>query len=125
MSITVNELSQTVKAGLSSAIKKSNINFDQLYIDIDINDLSSTILFLKTNSKCKFKQLIDITAVDYPEREKRFRVIYLLLSHENNFRIIIEISINEKTIIPSIIMATSIIQNPAGTFEKEVGLLKS
>ena len=84
MSITVNELSQTVNAGLSSAIKKSNINFDQLYIDIDINDLSSTILFLKTNSKCKFKQLIDITAVDYPENMKRFKIVYLLLSHEKN-----------------------------------------
>ena len=102
MSITVNELSQTVKAGLSSAIKKSNINFDQLYIDIDINDLSSTILFLKTNSKCKFKQLIDITAVDYPENMKRFKIVYLLLSHENNLRIIISIDIDEKTTVPSI-----------------------
>ena len=102
MSITVNELSQTVNAGLSSAIKKSNINFDQLYIDIDINDLSSTILFLKTNSKCKFKQLIDITAVDYPENMKRFKIVYLLLSHENNLRIIISIDIDEKTTVPSI-----------------------
>ena len=102
MSITVNELSQTVNAGLSSAIKKSNINFDQLYIDIDINDLSSTILFLKTNSKCKFKQLIDITAVDYPGNIKRFKIVYLLLSHENNLRIIISINIDEKTIVPSI-----------------------
>ena len=102
MSITVNELSQTVNAGLSSAIKKSNINFDQLYIDIDINDLSSTILFLKTNSKCKFKQLIDITAVDYPGNIKRFKIVYLLLSHENNLRIIISIDIDEKTTVPSI-----------------------
>ena len=102
MSITVNELSQTVNAGLSSAIKKSNINFDQLYIDIDINDLSSTILFLKTNSKCKFKQLIDITAVAYPGNIKRFKIVYLLLSHENNLRIIISINIDEKTIVPSI-----------------------
>ena len=102
MSITVNELSQTVNAGLSSAIKKSNINFDQLYIDIDINDLSSTILFLKTNSKCKFKQLIDITAVDYPEREKRFKIVYLLLSHVNNLRVVINIHIDEKIVVPSI-----------------------
>ena len=56
-------------------------------------------MFLKTNEKCKFKQLIDITAVDYPQREKRFKVVYLLLSHENNLRIIININIDEKNIV--------------------------
>ena len=102
MSITVNELSQTVKAGLSSAIKKSNINFDQLYIDIDINDLSSTILFLKTNSKCKFKQLIDITAVDYPEKTQRFKMVYLFLSHKFNQRVILSFFINENEPVSSL-----------------------
>ena len=102
MSITVKELEQTVNSSLTTAIKKTDINFDQLFIDVDIEDLISVILFLKTNDKCRFKQLIDITAVDYLEKEKRFRVIYLLLSHENNFRIVINIDIDEKTIIPSI-----------------------
>ena len=102
MSITVKELEQTVNSSLTTAIKKTYINFDQLFIDVDIEDLISVILFLKTNDKCRFKQLIDITAVDYLEKEKRFRVIYLLLSHENNFRIVINIDIDEKTIIPSI-----------------------
>ena len=62
----------------------------------------SVILFLKTSEKCRFRQLIDITAVDYPGKEKRFKIVYLLLSHENNFRIIINININEKTTVPSI-----------------------
>jgi NADH-quinone oxidoreductase subunit C len=57
---------------------------------------------LKTNDKCRFKQLIDITAVDYPEKEKRFKLVYLLLSHENNLRILININIDEKTHAPSI-----------------------
>ena len=102
MSIPVNDLEKTVNLGLTNAIKSSKVNFDQLSIDIDAENLSSTILYLKTNDKCRFKQLIDITAVDYPEREKRFKVVYLLLSHEKNLRIIINTKIDEKIIVPSI-----------------------
>ena len=102
MSITVNDLESIINSGLTTTIKKSKINFDQLFIDVDVEDIISTILFLKTNQKCKFKQLIDITAVDYPQREKRFKIVYLLLSHENNLRIIINTSIDEKETVPSI-----------------------
>ena len=102
MSTTVNDLERTVNSGLTTTVKKSQINFNQLFIYIDVEDVISTILFLKTNEKCKFKQLIDITAVDYPQREKRFKIVYLLLSHENNLRIVININIDEKIIVPSI-----------------------
>ena len=102
MSTTVNDLEKTVNSGLTTTVKKSQINFDQLFIDVEVEDIISTILFLKTNEKCKFKQLIDITAVDYLQREKRFKIIYLLLSHENNLRIVININIDEKIIVPSI-----------------------
>ena len=57
---------------------------------------------MKTNEKTKFRQLIDITAVDFPEKEQRFRMVYLLLSHENNSRIVIDYYIKENKIIPSI-----------------------
>ena len=102
MSTTVNDLERTVNSGLTTTVKKSQINFNQLFIYIDVEDIISTILFLKTNEKCKFKQLIDITAVDYLQKEKRFKIVYLLLSHENNLRIIININIDEKTTVPSI-----------------------
>ena len=102
MSTTVNDLEKTVNSGLTTTVKKSQINFDQLFIDVDIENLISSILFLKTNDKCRFRQLIDITAVDYPEKEKRFKMVYLLLSHENNLRIVININIDEKEIVPSI-----------------------
>ena len=102
MSTTVNDLEKTVNSGLTTTVKKSQINFDQLFIDVEVEDIISTILFLKTNEKCKFKQLIDITAVDYPQREKRFKIIYLLLSHENNLRIVININIDEEIKVPSI-----------------------
>ena len=102
MSTTLNDLEKAVNSGLTTAVKKSEIKFGQLYIDIDVEDIISTILFLKTNQKCKFRQLIDITAVDYPQKEKRFKIVYLLLSHENNLRLIINTSIDEKGTIPSI-----------------------
>ena len=102
MSTTVTDLERTVNSGLTTTIKKSEINFGQLFIDVDIENIISTILFLKTNEKCRFKQLIDITAVDYPEKEKRFKIIYLLLSHEKNLRILINTYINEKVVVPSI-----------------------
>ena len=101
MSTTVNDLEKTVNSGLTTSIKYSEINFNQLFINVEVDNLISTILFLKTNEKCKFKQLIDITAVDYPDREKRFKIVYLLLSHEKNLRIIISTDIDEKTILPS------------------------
>ena len=102
MLTTVHDLEKTINSGLATAVKKSEINFSQLFIDVNVEDIISTILFLKTNKKCKFKQLIDITAVDYPQSEKRFKIVYLLLSHENNLRIIINIDIKDKAIIPSI-----------------------
>jgi len=102
MPITVNDLERTVNSGLTTAIKKSEINFKQLFVDINVENLTSTILFLKTNDKCRFKQLIDITAVDYPGKEKRFKIVYLLLSLENNLRIVINAHIDETVMVPSI-----------------------
>ena len=95
MSITVKDLKETVNSSLTSAIKKSEIKFNQLFIYVDVKDLVSTILFLKTNQKSRFRQLIDITAVDYPEKEQRFKIVYLLLSHEFNTRMLIEFDISE------------------------------
>tara|TARA_B110000438_G_C15500375_1_gene515419 strand:- start:58 stop:666 length:609 start_codon:yes stop_codon:yes gene_type:complete len=102
MSNNLIDLEKKINSTLTTNIKKSEINFQQLYIEIELKNIISTILFLKTNEKCNFKQLIDITAVDYPQNEKRFKIVYLLLSHENNLRIIINIEVDEKEIIPSI-----------------------
>ena len=102
MPITVTDLERTVNSGLATSVKKSEIKFNQLFIDVEIENLISTILFLKTSEKCRFKQLIDITAVDYPEKEKRFKIVYLLLSLENNLRIVINVKIEEKNLVPSI-----------------------
>jgi len=102
MTVTVHNLEKIVNSALTTSLKKSEINLNQLFIEVDIENLISVILFLKTNEKCKFKQLIDITAVDYPQNEKRFKLIYLFLSLENNLRIIVNINIDEKIVVPSL-----------------------
>jgi NADH-quinone oxidoreductase subunit C len=109
-------LEKTINSELTSKIISSKIKHNQIYINIEDNDLMEVILFLKTNSITKFKQLIDITAVDYPERDKRFKMIYLLLSHETNTRIVIDCNVKEGEIVPSL---TSIYPS-ANWMEREV-----
>ena len=74
----------------------------ELLINVEVSNIYSILLFLKTDGKCKFKQLIDIFAADYPNEEKRFKIYYLLLSHENNLRIKISITFNVDEKIPSV-----------------------
>ena len=80
-------LEKLINSELSSKILNSTIRNKELLIETSDNDLVEVIQFLKSNENCKFKQLIDIAGVDYPENEKRFELIYLFLSHENNIRI--------------------------------------
>ena len=80
-------LEKSINSELSSKIQNSSINHNELLVEINANDLIDTVQFLKSNETCKFRQLIDIAAVDYPENEKRFQLVYLFLSHENNTRI--------------------------------------
>ena len=98
----LNNLEKIINSELTSKILRSEIKHNQILITIDENNLIEVLLFLKTNTVTKFKQLIDVTAVDYPEKEQRFRMVYLLLSHENNSRIIIDYYIKENKIVPSI-----------------------
>ena len=114
--INLIDLEKKINSELTTKIKKSEIRHDQLYINIDNEDLKDVTLFIKTNENTKFRQLIDITAVDYPEYSKRFKVVYLFLSHEFNQRIILSYLINENEVIPSL---TSIFP-AANWMEREV-----
>ena len=90
-------LEKLINSELSSKVQSSSINNEELLIEINDKDLIDTVQFLKLNENCKFKQLIDIVGVDYPENDKRFELIYLFLSHENNTRIklLIKFEINQ------------------------------
>ena len=92
------KLEKKINSELNTKINSSKIKNDQIYLNIDSNDITDVILFLKNNENTNFKQLIDITAVDYPANEKRFKLVYLLLSHEFNVRILIDCFINENEI---------------------------
>jgi NADH-quinone oxidoreductase subunit C len=98
----LNNLEKKINSELTTKIKKSKIRHEQLYISIDSEDLIDVTLFIKSNENTKFRQLIDITVVDYPENVKRFKVVYLFLSHEFNQRIVLSYLINEKEVIPSL-----------------------
>ena len=97
------DLEKKINSELTSKIKFSETKHSQLYLSIESNDLIDVLLFLKNDPSTKFKQLIDITAVDYPQESKRFKLVYMLLSHEFNNRIILNYLINEHEVIPSII----------------------
>ena len=98
----LNDLEKKINSELTTKIKSSHIKHKQLYLNIDCEDLIDVIVFLKNATTLKFKQLVDITAVDYPEAKDRFKIIYLLLSHEFNTRVILSYSINENEVVPSI-----------------------
>ena len=96
------DLEKKINSELTSKITFSEIRHGQLYLNINCEDISEVLLFLKNNSHTKFRQLVDITAVDYPEQTERFKMVYLLISHEFNNRIILSYYINENGIVPSI-----------------------
>ena len=97
MTSKLKNIEKLINSELSSKIHNTSINNKELLIEISENDLVDVIQFLKLNENCKFKQLIDIVGVDYPENDKRFELIYLFLSHENNIRIklLIKFDVNQ------------------------------
>ncbi len=96
------DIEKKINSELTSKIKLSEIKHNHLYLSINCKDLTEVLIFLKNDPSTKFRQLIDITAVDYPEQTERFKMVYLLISHEFNNRIILSYFINENEIVPSI-----------------------
>ena len=100
--INILDLEKKINSELTTKIKKTEIKHNQIYIQIDKEDLIDVLLFVKTDKDMKFRQLIDITAVDYPEETERFKMVYMFLSHEFNQRMIISYFISENEVIPSL-----------------------
>ena len=100
MSLT--NLEKKINSELTTKIHFSRINHDQLEIQINKESLLDVVIFLKKNNFTKFRQLIDITAVDYISSENRFKMIYLFLSHEFNLRLNINFNINENEVVSSL-----------------------
>ncbi len=116
MTSSLKDLEKLINSELSSKLKSSKIENNELLLETEETELLDVVQFLKSNEKCKFRQLIDIAGVDYPENEKRFELIYLFLSHEHNLRIklLIKFQINQ-----SIVSLTKIFPS-ANWMEREV-----
>ena len=99
----LNKIEKLLNSELSSKIYSSEIKFKELLFKTSSNEIIDVLKFLKLDDRFKFKQLIDIAAIDYPNDEKRFELVYLLLSIEKNLRVKISIKFETNDKIPSIV----------------------
>ena len=99
---SLQKLEKLINSELASKIIRSEIKNTELLFEVNEEDLIEVIQFIKSNDKCKFKQLIDIACVDYPDNDKRFQLIYLFLSHELNLRVKLQIKVDEDQVVNSI-----------------------
>ncbi|MEJ5217363.1 NADH-quinone oxidoreductase subunit C [Cognatishimia sp. D5M38] len=116
MSDALNELGALIEAKRTDCVLAWDVTFGELNIDVAPSNLLAFVEFLKTEPTCKFSTLIDITAVDYPERSKRFDVVYHFLSMHQNQRVRLRVSIREEDMVPSI----TPVHAGANWFEREV-----
>ncbi len=96
------KLEKHINSELTSKVQNSIIENGELLIEIDDKDLIEVVQFLKSDENLRFRQLIDIAGVDYPDQEKRFQLVYLFLSHEKNIRVKLSIRFDTKQIINSL-----------------------
>ena len=99
----LNKIEKLINSELSSKISSSEIKFEELLFKTSVSEITEVIKFLKLDNRFKFKQLIDIAGIDYPNEEKRFELVYLLLSIENNARVKISTKFETNEKIPSIV----------------------
>ncbi len=103
MTETLTELGGHIAAKLGPAIVGSKLAFGELTVEADAADIVRVLTFLRDDAECRFVCFIDICGADYPEREKRFDVVYHLLSPYKNHRIRVKVRTDEDTPVPSVI----------------------
>ncbi|MGQ2907152.1 MAG: NADH-quinone oxidoreductase subunit C [Aliihoeflea sp.] len=115
MSEALNDLAAYIKERLDAQVQDSMVAFGDLTIHVEPSDLIDVLEFLKNDVQCRFVSIIDICGADYPAREKRFDVVYHLLSPYTNQRIRLKVRTDEDNPIPS---ATEVFPG-ADWFERE------
>ena len=116
MTQALKELGQHLELKRPDCVIGWSIAFGELTVDVALSNIVGFTEFLKTDPSCRFNSLVDITAVDYPERAKRFDVVYHFLSMYQNHRIRLRVAVREDETVPSI---TSV-HVSANWFEREV-----
>ena len=116
MSEALQELGALLELKRKDCVISWEIAHGELNVDVAPSNIAGFVEFLKTDASCRFSSLVDITAVDYPERAKRFDVVYHFLSMFQNHRIRLRVSVREDEMVPSIVD----IHPSANWFEREV-----
>ena len=116
MSEALQQLADHVQLKLPQAVLATQIAFGELTVEVQPAQIVAVVDLLRTDATCKFSTLVDITAVDLPERAERFDVVYHLLSMYANQRIRLKIAVREDEMVPSI----TPVHPSANWFEREV-----
>ena len=116
MSDALSELAALITAKRPNDVVAHHIAFGELTVEVSANSIADFCEFLRKDSSCRFSSLVDITAIDYPSRERRFDVVYHFLSMYQNHRIRVKIAVGETEMVPSIIEPFP----AANWFEREV-----
>ena len=116
MTEVLRELGETIARQRPDCVLEYNVVFGELNIEVAPSNIVAFIEFLKIDSSCRFSSLVDITAVDYPGREKRFDVVYHLLSMYQNHRVRLRMAIREEDTVASIVD----VHPSANWFEREI-----
>jgi NADH-quinone oxidoreductase subunit C len=96
-------LADTIASALPASVLDRRISHGELTLSVAVPDIIKVMTFLRDDERCQFWCMIDVTAVDWPERERRFDVVYHLLSPKQNRRIRVKIEAEESQPVPSVI----------------------
>lgn len=116
MSDALVDLAETLAVKRPAAVLSTVITHGELTVAVPLGQLEGLVDFLKTDPSCRFTTLVDITAIDLPERAARFEMVYHFLSMYKNHRIRLKVAVNADEMVPSI----HSIHPSANWFEREV-----
>jgi NADH-quinone oxidoreductase subunit C len=116
MSEALTELGAIIALKRPDAVLASNVTHGELTLTVALQYLEGLVEFLRDDASCRFSSLVDITAIDHPDRAARFDVVYHFLSMYQNHRIRLRVAVREQDMVPSI----HTIHPSANWFEREV-----
>ena len=115
MDETLDKFGEMIAGALPGSVTEHRVAHGELTISANADDIVKVVTFLRDDERCQFWSIIDVTAVDWPERERRFDVVYHLLSPKRNQRIRVKVQTDEATPVPSVIS----VYRGADWFERE------
>jgi len=116
MTAALEELGAHIARKRPDCVLSHSVTLGELTIEVAPANIVGFVEFLKNDGTCKFNSLVDITAVDYPSRPKRFDVVYHFLSMYQNHRVRLKLAINEDEMVPSL----NDVHPSANWFEREI-----